>query len=129
MKFICTILVSLCIISNTACVKNFKVYRNLNTAKGMLDKGVDLYVRGEYKDAIKVFREILVKFPNKEKEKAWAQYEIGFCFFHLSKLDKAVIAFRKVLDEYSVRGPRILAARMIIKIKKGISHIRSAYEN
>lgn len=111
------------------CIKDLKVYRNLHTAKGMFDKGVDLYVRGNYEKAIKTFRELIKKFPNSEKERAWAQYEIGYCYFHLGKKEKAIKAFRVVLDEYSIRGPRILAARMIIKFKKGQQYKRSSYED
>jgi TolA-binding protein len=113
----------------SGCMKNFKIYRNLDTAKGLFDKGVDLYVRGEYKEAIKVFQEVLAKFPNAEKERAWAQYEIGFCYFHRNDFSKAEESFKKVLDEFSLRAPRILAARMLIKIKNGDTLKRSSYVN
>ncbi len=109
------------------CVKNYKIYRNLHTPKGMYDKGIDHYVKGDYQDAIKTFKDLKAKFPNAEKYRAWADYEIGFCYFHLGELDKSLKAFRVVLDEHSVRAPRILAARMIIKIKKGDVQKRSSY--
>lgn len=128
MKKLSTII--LCIIvlaSSFGCVKDYKVYRNLHTPKGLFDKGVDLYVRGKYVEAIKVFHEVMEKFPNAEKERAWSQYEIGFCYFHMKKFDSASEAFRKVLDEHSLRAPRILAARMIIKIKRGDAIKRSSY--
>ncbi len=112
---------------STGCVKNYKIYRNLNTPKGMYDKGIDLYVKGQYKKAIKTFQEIKKTFPSADKYKAWCDYEIGFCYFHLGDKEKALKAFRVVLDEHSIRAPRILAARMIIKIKKGDSHKRSSY--
>ena len=109
------------------CVKPIRVYRHLDTAKGMFDKGIDQYVYGEYRQAIKTFEEILEKFPDAEKERAWAQYEIGFCYFHLLDYDKAVEAFRKVLDEYTLRAPRVLAGRMIEKIRRGFTNKRSTY--
>lgn len=111
----------------TGCAENYKFYRNLNTPKGMYDKGIDLYVRSNYKEAIDTFLELMNKFPNAEKERAWAQYEIGFCYFHMGDHDKATASFRKVLDEHSLRAPRILAARMIIKIQKNDLNKRSSY--
>lgn len=126
-KLITILLFTGIILFNFGCLKNYKIYRNLHTPKGMYDKGIDLYVRGDYKDAIETFRKLKKKFPNAEKERAWADYEIGFCYFHLGEYDNALKAFRTVLDEHSIRAPRILAARMIIKIEKGDVQKRSSY--
>ena len=68
-----------------------------------------------YKKAIKYYQVIIDRFDraNYSKEVAWAYYEIGFCYYYMTKYEDAILYFDIVLNEFSVLPPRILARKVI----------------
>ena len=94
----------------------------------LLDKGRELFLEEEYKAAIYVFNILLKKHPKRTYHCAWAQYEIGMCYYLLKDFVKAKEAFMKVRQKYPLpRQPRILAQYLIKKIDKKDTHKRSSY--
>lgn len=54
----------------------------------------------------------------KENTLAWANYEIGFCYYRVNNYEKANEYFDIVLSTYPVPAPRILAEKLKLKIAK-----------
>ena len=69
----------------------------------------------DYKKAIKYYQVIIDRFDrtNYAKEVAWAYYEIGFCYYYMTKYEDAILYFDIVLNEFSVLPPRILAIKVL----------------
>ncbi len=61
----------------------------------MLDKGNKLFDQKKYKEAIKVYEEILQKFP----EAYIVNKNIGNCYFAMEQYDKAEEYYKKVLEK------------------------------
>jgi tetratricopeptide (TPR) repeat protein len=52
-----------------------------------------------YLDAISNMNELLVKFPDSELVDD-ATYNIGLCYFNMNQFEKAILFFKKCIDEY-----------------------------
>ena len=80
------------------------------------------YDRENYKKSIHYYQQMIKKFSSQskkyEKELAWAQYEIGFCYLVMNDYRKALSEFKKVLYEYDITSAKILARQQITKIEK-----------
>lgn len=79
------------------------------------------YVWKEYEKAIFQYQKILKKFSNQpvkyNKELAWAEYEIGFCYYRLGNNGKATEHFERVINYYNQVSARILAQKVLTKVQ------------
>lgn len=79
------------------------------------------YILKEYEKAIFQYQKILKKFANQpveyNKELAWAEYEIGFCYYQLGDNKKAIEYFERVINYYDQASARILAQKMLTKVQ------------
>ncbi|MFC2156607.1 tetratricopeptide repeat protein [Acidobacteriota bacterium] len=68
---------------------------------------------GDMLGAIKLFNEILERFPNSRDIAAKAQLQIGMCYekLGLKSLKQARSAFQKVVDNYPLQSEEVKAAR------------------
>ncbi|MGQ9615825.1 MAG: tetratricopeptide repeat protein [Spirochaetota bacterium] len=73
---------------------------------------------GRYKNAIAVYQAIIDNYPENQSAKAWAYYEIGYCYYAMEDYQQAEIYFRKVLNEYQEPAAKALAEKMLGKLKK-----------
>lgn len=79
------------------------------------------YNREEYDKAIFQYERLLETFSNQsqwQKDLAWAEYEIGYTYYRMGENELAVERFNRVLSNYDIIAPRILAQKMIDKINQ-----------
>ena len=94
----------------------------------LLEIGRKYYSSEDYQVAIQIFQIILTQHPKRTYNCAWAQYEIGMCYYLDGDYEKAKAAFHKVRLNYPLpRQPRILARKLIRKIDRKDSYKRSSY--
>ncbi len=116
-------------ISMSSCGEELKVSEEqLKNPDRLLDRGREYYILEEYDLAIEVFEMVIKRFPKRSYSAAWAQYEIGMSHYICKRYEKAVAAFKKVLNNYVLpKQPRILAIRLIRKINNKHAYRRSTY--
>lgn len=77
------------------------------------------YNSKEYEKAIFQYKKIINAFSDQkgkyDKELAWAEYEIGFCYMKLKDPKNASLHFKQVLENYNENPARILSK---IKLKE-----------
>lgn len=66
-------------------------------------RGEVLYKKGEYKQAIPLFREYISLSPSSEKEHTIALYNLGYCYFNQEQWRDARGWFDRFLSNYSPR--------------------------
>lgn len=68
---------------------------------------------GDYEGAIKIFNEIVERFPNNREMAAKAQLCIGLCYEKLGEksIKQAQDAFRKVIDNYPLQSEEVKVAK------------------
>ncbi len=76
------------------------------------------YEEGRYDNAILAYKEIIKNYPENKTEVAWANYEIGYCYYMKKDYDKAELYFRKVINEFSEPAAKKLAQEMLEKISE-----------
>ena len=76
------------------------------------------YENEHYGNAIIAYEAILKNYPDNPKASAWANYEIGYCYFDQKEYDTAEIYFRKVSNEFQDPAAKKLAQDMLQKIKE-----------
>ena len=83
---------------------------------------------GDMKGAIKIFREIVERFPNNQEIAAQAQLQIGICYEKLgqNKIKQAQEAFQKVIDNYPRQTEAVKSAKeRIAKLSKVLEPVPS----
>jgi len=94
----------------------------------LLEIGRMYYSSENYHIAIQIFQIILTRHSKRTYNCAWAQYEIGMCYYLDGEFEKAKAAFHKVRLNYPLpRQPRILARKLIRKIDRKDTHKKSSY--
>ena len=100
--------------------------RHLNTAEKKTPSDLEkiaqkYYEFNKYDSCIKVYKELIKRYGDQadryEKQLAWANYEIGFCYLVTRRYDKSLIYFKEVLNNYSTLAPTILARQRIEEIR------------
>jgi TolA-binding protein len=76
------------------------------------------YEEQRYDNAIEAYEAIIEHYPENSKALAWANYEIGYCFWMLKDYESAELRFRKVLNEFQEPAAKTLAGEMLEKIEK-----------
>ena len=80
-------------------------------AETLFHRGVHFEeVRGELKEAIAVYEEIVKKYPEERSLAAQAYYHLGLCYQKLGQ-SRAAAAFQKVVEEYSDQAETVLLAK------------------
>ena len=74
------------------------------------------YEEGRYDNAIMAYKAIIKNYPENLSEVAWANYEIGYCYYMKKDYEKAEEYFRKVVNEYSEPAAKKLSQEMLEKI-------------
>ena len=74
------------------------------------------YDNERYDNAIMAYEAILENYQDNLRASAWANYEIGYCYFVQKEYDTAEIYFRKVLNEFQDPAAKKLAQDMLDKI-------------
>jgi len=69
-----------------------------------------------YDNAIRAYKAVIKNYPENSEVIAWANYEIGFCYYVQKKYKEAEICFRKVINEYQDPTAKKLAEEMVEKI-------------
>ncbi|MCJ7579743.1 MAG: tetratricopeptide repeat protein [Candidatus Aminicenantes bacterium] len=78
---------------------------------------------GDMPGAIKIFREIVARFPDNKEMAAKSQLQIGLCYEKLGNesIKEAQDAFQKVVDNYPLQSEEVRAAReklsFLLKVK------------
>ncbi len=84
------------------------------TAEGLYEAAVfKKDADGDMEGAIKIFREIVERFPNNSGIAAKAQLQVGLCYEKLGqdKIKQAQDAFQKVIDNYPSQSQEVKIAR------------------
>lgn len=76
------------------------------------------YENDRFENAIEVYQEIVAHYPDNNKALAWANYEIGYCYWRLEEYENAGVYFRKVLNEFQEPAAGTLAGQMLEKIEE-----------
>ena len=74
------------------------------------------YEEGRYDNAIMAYKAIIKNYPDHLSEVAWANYEIGYCYYMKKDYEKAEEYFRKVVNEYNEPAAKKLSQEMLEKI-------------
>ena len=85
-------------------------------AKARFMLGEIAFGERKYEDAIEQYVMVTTGYPY-ENWQALAQFEIGRCFLSLGKRQKAIDAFRTVVDKYPQHAKAQDAARMLEELK------------
>lgn len=64
----------------------------------------------------KEYQALALKREKIEKDKAWAYYEIGFCYYYMEEYEDAIKYFDIVINQFSVPAPKTLAGNLKQKI-------------
>ncbi len=70
-----------------------------------LEKGDQLYDKGQYQDAIQAYRKIIEKFP----DAYIINQNIGNCYFNLKEYDRAIEHYKKVLEKDPENAEMLIA--------------------
>ncbi|MCK4906518.1 MAG: tetratricopeptide repeat protein [Spirochaetes bacterium] len=92
------------------------------TARDLSERAQSRFMRHDYVKAIQIYQLIISKKGVSVKSKAWARYEIGFCYYYMKDFKAASLNFNRVLQDYPEKEnlpARILSKKLLIKIKKG----------
>jgi TolA-binding protein len=71
-----------------------------------------------YENAVRAYEALIANYPDNVQAVAWANYEIGFCYFVVKRYDEAEKYFRIVINEFQEPAARKLAQDMLAKIAK-----------
>ena len=85
-------------------------------AKARFMLGEVAFAQKKFEDAIEQYVAVTSGYPYKQWQ-ALAQFEIGRCFVSLGKSQKAIEAFKTVVDKYPDHAKAQDAARMIAELK------------
>jgi len=99
--------------------KTEKNHYSNKKSKFLTEKALGAFNRRRYKRAIDFYDLILVSKTSSKKEKAWALYEKGFCYYYDKDFYTAKTIFQKLLTTYTDKeftAQRLLAAKLIKKI-------------
>ncbi|MBN2325413.1 MAG: tetratricopeptide repeat protein [Spirochaetes bacterium] len=76
------------------------------------------YENDRFENAIEVYKAIVSHYPDSTRALAWANYEIGYCYWRLKDYENAGVYFRKVMNEFQEPAVKILAGQMLEKIEE-----------
>lgn len=76
------------------------------------------YESENYSNAILAYKAIIDNYPSNMKSVAWANYEIGYCYYMGKNYVKAEAYFRKVINEYNEPSAKKLSKEMLDKISE-----------
>lgn len=85
--------------------------------EGSYQKAYNAFRNGDYPQAMKMFREFLVKYPASEYADN-AQYWIGECYYRQEDYERAILEYEKVIKKYP-QGDKVPAALL----KQGFSFL------
>lgn len=87
---------------------------------------------GDMQGAIKLFNEIVERYPNNREIAAKAQLQIGLCYEKLGQknVKQALDAFQKVVDNYPLQSEEVRAAekKLLALLKTGPGDVKSKKE-
>ncbi len=95
-------------------LKKKKITNKKSKSEILYYKGLTVYRKKNYRKALSIFREFLLKYP-KNKFSPNAQYWIGECYYSQNKFEKAKDEFQNVLDYYP-KSPKAPDAQVKIGI-------------
>ncbi len=104
-------------------------FQNSSEHKVLFEKAkFTMETKGDLKGAIKLFSEIIKKYPDEREYAAKSQLYIGFCYekLGLKQAKYAQKAFQKVLDNYPERQEEVALAKeklaSMVKVLKKVPH-------